>query len=93
MVGIAFVSHMNKMWGHELASQALNAPKQGAHARKQLSDSMDWVNMCKPMDKFMRTCHECQFTKKSQKKCGHLPTEQAETTPWQRGKHGFDGAT
>ena len=32
---------------------------------------------------YVKTCHNCQLSKKQRKKYGHLPPKQAETIPWQ----------
>ena len=44
----------------------------------------DWRGLRETVEQYCRTCHICQLTKKQRKKYGHLPTKEAEVTPWKR---------
>ena len=43
-----------------------------------------WPKMRDQIERYVKTCHECQMSKKQRKKYGHLPPKQAESIPWQR---------
>ena len=36
------------------------------------------------IEHYVKTCHECQVSKKGRRKYGHVPAKQAETKPWSR---------
>ena len=43
-----------------------------------------WPGMREQIQNFVKTCHECQLSKKQRKKYGHLPPKRAETEKWSR---------
>ena len=50
-----------------------------------LRSSLTWPNMRRDIERYTRTCRECQLCKKNRKKYGKLPAKQAElSTPWNR---------
>ena len=43
-----------------------------------------WPGMRTQIEHYVKTCHECQVSKKGRRKYGHVPAKQAETKPWSR---------
>ena len=41
-----------------------------------------WPNLDKDTQAYVKTCRECQMSKRQRKKCGHLPAKKAEDILW-----------
>ena len=56
-----------------------------ARLEQTLRSAMTWTNMRRDIERYTRTCRECQLCKKNRKKYGKLPANQAEpSVPWNR---------
>ncbi len=50
-----------------------------------LRQTLTWPNMRKDIERYVKTCRQCQLCKKQRKKYGKLPAKQAEKSqPWNR---------
>ena len=54
------------------------------HMEETIKGIFYWPKMRNQIERYVKTCHDCQLSKKQHKKYGHLPPKQAETIPWQQ---------
>ncbi len=49
-----------------------------------ITQSFNWKNLRKDVERVCKKCHICQKTKSTTHKCGFLPPKSPEAEPWER---------
>ena len=64
-------------WYHnQLCHPGINCTK------RTIQQHFTWPKLHFDVERYCKTCHTCQLTKKNSKKYGKLPPKEAEATPW-----------